>query len=124
MNDWLRKRLAPACALLTGATLLAACGHTELVYREPMGGQLVLAGNRNAALKQAHFEMAEHCGPNGYRITREEVVVLGTNKSTVAQMGAGPKGFGGQFVQSETVEKERRLTYVCGGGGTALAAVP
>lgn len=125
MHDWLRKRLprlaAPLAGLVAATTLLGACGHTELVYREPAGGQVALKGNRRAARQQAHVEMAEHCGPNGYRVTREETVVLGTNKSTVAQMGAGPKGFGGQFIQSESVEKETRLTYVCGGRGDQLA---
>ena len=122
MNACLRLRTA-IFAALTAATLCSACGHAELVVREPTGGQVALKGNRRAALQRAHEDMATHCGADGYRVTREETVVLGTNKSTVAQMGAGPQGLGGQFIQSESVEKETRLTYVCGGGSPDRAGL-
>ena len=117
----------PAKAFVTAAlamcTLLTACGHSQMVYREPTGGQLALKGTQRAAMRRAQADMAAHCGDAGYHITREEVIVLGTRKSTVAQFGAGKNGAGGQFVHSEAPEKEHRITYRCG-SPEALTAAP
>lgn len=119
----------PTKALLTAAlsvcTLLTACcGHSQMVYREPAGGQLALKGTQRAAMRRAHEDMAAHCGAAGYHITREEVVVLGTRTSTVAQFGAGKGGAGGQFVHSEAPDKEHRITYECGSSDARLTAAP
>ncbi len=116
------RRCARLIAFAVTASVLGACGHTQVIYREGAGGQLAFKGRRAPGLKRAQQEMAAHCGPSNYRITREERVVLGTNKSTVAQMGAGPGGFGGQYVSSEQVQTETRLTYKCGDSALALGA--
>ena len=107
------------CSLLT-----ACCGHSQMVYREPAGGQLALGGHQRTAMRRAHEDMSAHCGDAGYHITREEVVVLGTRKSTVAQFGAGKHGAGGQFVHSEAPDKEHRVTYRCGEPEAQLTAAP
>jgi len=111
-------------ALAIGSLLTAACGHSQMVYRDPAGGQLALKGTQRAAMRRAHADMTAHCGDAGYHITREEVIVLGTRKSTVAQFGAHSGGAGGQFVHSEAPDKELRVTYQCGSPNGQLAAAP
>ncbi|MEM6993598.1 MAG: hypothetical protein AAF721_24000 [Myxococcota bacterium] len=114
MNAWIARRLLTFA--LFAPLAASGCGHTQMVVREPSGGQLALKGSRRAAMRVAAKQMDEHCGSAGYHITREEMVVLGTKRSTVAQFGAGAGGFGGQYVESEGIERELRVTYLCGDG--------
>jgi hypothetical protein len=49
--------------------LLASCGGVRVVERTSTGGSLELDGDRAKAMKQAHDEMAAHCGDGNSTIT-------------------------------------------------------
>jgi hypothetical protein len=95
---------------------LGGCASASMVWREPTQGQLALSRDTPRARRLAADEMQSHCGAAGYRIVREENVVVGEHTQV---MGQGQMwGSGGQvFGQSSTTPVQQlRVTYACGGG--------
>jgi hypothetical protein len=95
-----------------------------MVYREPERGELALTRDTPRARRLAATEMSVHCGADGYRIVREENVVVGESTQSFGQGHAHHsegKSSGHVFTQSETRPvHELHLTYEC--GSLALAA--
>jgi len=56
----------------------AGCmGSASVYYQDRNGGVLALHDDRDKAMKDAHRQMAAHCGGQGYEIVKQETVVVG-----------------------------------------------
>lgn len=87
-----------------------------MVYREPARGELALSRDNARARRLAAEEMEGHCGASGYRVVREQNLVVGETTQGFGQ--AQLWGSGGQVIgqSSTTPVKELHVTYECGAG--------
>lgn len=112
----LRSSLLRGAALVLALSTLATtgCARANMVFREPTRGELALSRDNARARRLAAAEMQDHCGASGYRIVREENVIVG---ETTQAFGQGQVwGSGGQVIgqTSTTPVRELHVTYECG----------
>jgi hypothetical protein len=112
--------------LACGAFLVAVgCGSARVVKRTQYGGTIALQGDQNKAMEDAHAKMNAHCGSQGYTITEEGEVVVGSDTAYGEDTEYDEDGStteGGSTTRDAT---EWRVTYECGqAGGPPPAAGP
>jgi|GEM_PF-2502677 len=67
-------------ALLSISITLSAVGcigSAQVYYQDQNRGVLVLDGDEDKAVEDAHKRMAAHCGPGRYQVTKRETIVVG-----------------------------------------------
>src|ERR1043165_1677737 len=82
--------------------VLVGCASSGMVWREPEQGQLALSRDSPRARRMAAEQMQSHCGNAGYRIVREENVVIGQHTQTTGQGQLWGRG-GQVYAQSSTM---------------------
>ncbi len=107
-------------SLLAISLLATGCiGSAQVHYQDEVGGVLTLKGAENKAMEHAHSQMAAHCGPGNYRITRKERVVVGQEQYqntygdyTEQRVGRTDQQAASQSTSSTDVGRTRNGGYV------------